>query len=177
VTLVILFVLAAVWAVYLISWVRSRTEHRRVNSIHSFSNHLSILDKAVSDDASSPVAPRVQPLVGGHYFSPKRQSLSPQKKRRRDILFGLSGATAFFFLATLMFGSATVMMLFLLSASALGGYVYLLVQHRKQAEERKTKVRSFPVVETAPAPQAEQIDVMDIVLGDQERHLRVVGGN
>ena len=50
-TILVLFVLAVVWAVYLVSWIRSRTEHHRVNSISSFSNHLSILERAAPGSA------------------------------------------------------------------------------------------------------------------------------
>jgi hypothetical protein len=52
-TILVLFVLAIVWAVYLVSWIRSRTEHTRGNSISSFSNHLSILERAAPDSTSS----------------------------------------------------------------------------------------------------------------------------
>lgn len=141
-TFLVLFVLAAVWAVYLVSWIKSRTSHRRVNSISSFSNHLSILERTTPATPSVPVAPRSAPLHGGHYFAPTRPKLSPQKKRRRDILFGCAGATGFsFFLALLMGGAAW--MLFLLCLGALCGYVALLVNVQKQKVERQAKVRQL----------------------------------
>jgi|GEM_PF-571450 len=141
-TFLILFILAAVWAVYLMSWVRSRTENRRVNTIHSFSKHLSILERATPDDAvAAPVASRTVGLHGGEYFAPHRPTLSPQKKRRRDVLFILGGATAVTFLGAVLAGGSFMIFLFLVSAAGFGGYVYLLVQARKQVEERQVKVR------------------------------------
>ena len=147
-TFLVLFVLAAVWAVYLVSWVRGRTSHRRVNSISSFSNHLSILERTTPSTTSTlPVAPRSAPLVGGQYFAPSRPKLSPQKKRRRDVLFGAAGAAAFTFLLALMMGGVA-WLLFLLCLGAFVGYVLLLANAQKQKLERQAKVRqlrSMPV--------------------------------
>lgn len=145
-TFLVLFVLAVVWAVYLVSWVRSRTSHRRVNSISSFSNHLSILERTAPATVSVPVAPRTAPLQGGEYFAPHRPRLSPQKKRRRDVLFATAGATALTFLLGLAMGGAA-WMLFLLSLAAFVGYVVLLANLQKQKLERRAKVRQLP---TAP---------------------------
>ena len=63
-TFLVLFVLAVVWAVYLVSWMRSRTSHRRVNSISSFSNHLSILERTTPVGAGVPMSPGTAPLRG-----------------------------------------------------------------------------------------------------------------
>jgi Flp pilus assembly protein TadB len=141
-TVLVLFVLAVVWAVYLVSWIRSRTEHSRVNSISSFSNHLSILERAAPGAASSTaaVASGSTPLRGSEYFAPHRPKLSPQKKRRRDILFGLAGATGVTLLGAFAFGGLMVV-LFLLSLGAFGGYVVLLANAQKQKLERQAKVR------------------------------------
>ena len=45
-TYLILFILAVVWAVYLASWLRSRTENSRTNSISSFARHMNTLERA-----------------------------------------------------------------------------------------------------------------------------------
>jgi hypothetical protein len=141
-TILVLFVLAVVWAVYLVSWIRSRTEHSRVNSISSFSNHLSILERAAPGSATPvvPVASGSAPLRGSEYFAPHRPTLSPQKKRRRDILFGLAGATGVTLLGAFAFGGFMIL-LFLLSLGAFGGYVVLLANAQKQKLERQAKVR------------------------------------
>lgn len=169
-TFLVLFVLAVVWAVYLVSWVRSRTSHRRVNSISSFSNHLSTLERTTPAAPGLPVATRSAPLQGGHYFAPSRPKLSPQKKRRRDILFGTAGATALTFLLAVMMGGAA-WMLFLLCAAAFGGYVMLLANMQKQKLERQAKVRQLRTV-TFDADTAVDLD-------DEEplRRMYVVGGN
>jgi len=141
-TILVLFILAVVWAVYLVSWIRSRTEHTRVNSISSFSNHLSILERATPANSSpvAPVAPGTTPLRGGEYFAPHRPKLSPQKKRRRDILFGLAGATGVTLLGAFAFGGIMIL-LFLLCLAAFVGYVMLLANAQKQRLERQAKVR------------------------------------
>lgn len=200
-TFFVLFILAVVWAVYLVSWVRSRTEHRRVNSIHSFSSHLSILERTSPESIQAPpVANGIAIMPGGDYFAPHRPKLSPQKKRRRDVLVGLAGATGVTFLGTVAMGGAFITFLFLVSAAAFGGYVYLLVQARKQLEERRHKVR--PIVEhqtsapSAPAASSDDSasesasesasafeqtatvdDVFASVFGDEQSRMRVVGGN
>jgi hypothetical protein len=141
-TILVLFVLAVVWAVYLVSWIRSRTEHHRVNSISSFSNHLSILERAAPGSAIPvvPVASGSAPLRGSEYFAPHRPKLSPQKKRRRDILFGLAGATGVTLLGAFAFGGLMIL-LFVLSLAAFAGYVVLLANAQKQKLEREAKVR------------------------------------
>jgi len=178
-TILVLFVLAVVWAVYLVSWIRSRTEHRRVNSISSFSNHLSILERATPGSASpvAPVAPGTTTLRGSEYFAPHRPKLSPQKKRRRDILFGLAGATGVTLLGAFAFGGVMIL-LFVLCLAAFGGYVMLLANAQKQKLERQAKVRymqanggAAPV--QAPAAQA----AFDEADEDPLPRMFVVGGN
>lgn len=143
-TVVVLFVLAVVWAVYLLSWVRSRTSHRRSNSISSFSSHLSTLKKAVPGTSPSvPVAPGVAPLRGGAYFAPHRPRLSPEKQRRRNILFGLGGATLVTALGAMAFGGA-VTTLFVLCLLLTAAYVVLLANVQKRRLEQRQKVRTMP---------------------------------
>lgn len=156
-TFLVLFILAVVWAVYLVSWVRGKTAGRRVNSIHSFSSHLSILERTAPEEvATVPVAPRTAPLLDGQYFAPHRPQLSPVKKRRRDVLFILAGATGVTFLGVIGLGGSFMLLLFVLSAGALVAYVYQLVQLRKRAEERAGKVR--PIGQATPARAARAVD-------------------
>ena len=141
-TVLVLFILAVVWAVYLVSWVRGKSSGRRVNSIHSFSSHLSILERTSGDEpAAPPVAPRTAPLLDGQYFAPRQAQLSAVKKRRRDVLFALAGATGVMFFGMILLGGTFLFLLFVLSAVATGAYVFQLVQLRKRAEERTVKVR------------------------------------
>ena len=177
-TILVLFVLAVVWAVYLVSWIRSRTEHSRVNSISSFSNHLSILERAAPGSTSpvAPVASGTTTLRGSEYFAPHRPKLSPQKKRRRDILFGLAGATGVTLLGAFAFGGLMIV-LFLLSLGAFGGYVVLLANAQKQKLERQAKVRYMQDNGGALPGQASAASV---AFDDNEEVLPrmfVVGGN
>lgn len=178
-TILVLFVLAVVWAVYLVSWIRSRTEHRRVNSISSFSNHLSILERAAPGAASpaAPVASGTAPLRGSEYFAPHRPKLSPQKKRRRDILFGLAGATGVTMLMAFAFGGIMVA-LFLLSLVAFVGYVVLLANAQKQKLERQAKVRYMSEAGgLSPAHGALASVELDIDDEVSAPRMFVVGGN
>lgn len=143
-TVVVLFILAVVWAVYLLSWVRSRTSHRRANSISSFSTHLSTLKRAVPGGTpEARVAPGVAPLRGGAYFAPHRPRLSVEKQRRRNILFGLGGATIVTALGAMAMGGALTT-LFVLCLLLTGSYVVLLANAQKRRLEQRQKVRTMP---------------------------------
>jgi Na+-transporting methylmalonyl-CoA/oxaloacetate decarboxylase gamma subunit len=171
VTFVVLFILAVVWAVYLVSWVRSRTEHRRVNSITSFSKHLSILERSQPASRSSmPVAP----LRGGAYFAPHRPKMAPQKKRRRDILFGLLAATGVTFLGAFFVGGMLTV-LFVLSLLLTAAYVTLLASAQKRSLERRSKVRYM--AEAAPTDRRAVAEADDDEYDVPQRRMYVVGGN
>lgn len=142
----VLVILAVVWAVYLASWVRSRTEHRRVNSINSFSQHLSVLERTTpgsrSGGSRSVVGrPTGASLAGiGGPTMVRRTTLSQAKKRRRDVLMGLLAATGITFLGTIAMGGP-VRYLFGLSLVLSVGYVMALASIQKRALERRSKVR------------------------------------
>ena len=143
----VLVILAVVWAIYLVSWARSRTEHRRVNSINSFSRHLSTLERTAPGTrglgggrGSSVSSLSVSSMPGEAYFAPHRPSLSQTKKRRRDILVGLLVATGVTFMATLAIGGlATYAFVLVLVLTVV--YVVALANLQKQALERRAKVR------------------------------------
>ncbi|HEX4865029.1 MAG TPA: hypothetical protein VFV02_13230, partial [Acidimicrobiales bacterium] len=63
-TTVVLLVLAIIWGVLLVSWLRSRTEGTFSDSVGTFRRHLSVLERA----APSTVAPanrlRSGPVAG-----------------------------------------------------------------------------------------------------------------
>ena len=158
----VLFILAVVWAIYLVSWLRNRTEDRRTNSISSFSKHLSVLERATpgaSRASSSSLAPvpsyPSHPLAGPGMA--RRPTLSPAKKRRRDILFGLGAATGVTFLGALLMGGLLTV-LFVLSLLLTVAYVVLLVQMQKRVVERRHKVRPLPGRPVAPASWSTSAD-------------------
>ena len=100
----VLFILAVVWAVYLVIWVRSRSEHRSVNSISSFNKHLSVLERtspgrgAAPTRIAGPAPQRSARLVGPARVRPDalpasaRMTRSQARERRKNVLIGLAGA-------------------------------------------------------------------------------------
>jgi hypothetical protein len=71
-----------------------------------------------------------------HEAAVRRQT----RRRRRDALLVLSGATLFTFLAACASGSGAIWFLTALAVAALGGYVVLLVQLQRRAYEREDKL-------------------------------------
>jgi len=181
---VVLVILAVVWAVYLASWVRSRTEHRRGNSINSFSQHLSVLERttpAARGAGRSLGRPSVGPPVGASSFAPRRPTLSETKKRRRDILVGLLAATGVTFLGTIAVGGK-VTYLFGLSLLLTVAYVVALANLQKRTLERRAKVRYLgsatpaPVAPTAWTAAAGDVEVDEADYGYPVRQIYAVNG-
>jgi hypothetical protein len=142
VTFVVLFVLAVIWAVYLASWIRSRTEQRSVNSISSFNKHLSVLERTSPGRQSGAVGGS-----GGSGYLPIHGSVrrnggmtrSEARRRRRDVLFALSGAALVTLMLTVVLGGQ-FLWLQLATDVVLVGYVALLLNIRRIDVERRNKV-------------------------------------
>lgn len=147
-TYLILFILAVVWAVYLASWLRSRTESSRSNSISSFAGHMNTLQRA-NPRTGLAIASRSRTFPGSTSFAPVRQSLSAVKQRRRTVLLSLLGATGVTFLGAVAMGGL-LSKLFVLAFAATGAYVYLLASAQKRSVERRTKVRHLLTPASAP---------------------------
>jgi hypothetical protein len=157
---VVLFILAVLWGVYLAQWVRSRRDRRGVNSISSFSKHLSVLERT-SPARPSPYAfgarvpaGRPTPIFPAANYLPPRpaMSLSAARRRRRNVLYALAGSVV----ATLVlipFGGSLLLMLHVLCDLMLVAYLGLLVRTQRLAVERRSKVRYLPGVGVAPEPQ------------------------
>jgi hypothetical protein len=133
--------LAIVWAAFLVPpMLRKHREGRPASSVVSFRRQLSTLERATPGTTLRPVAHRSAP--GARPVASARPSARADVvKRRRDILVGLLGATAFTFLLFVVAAGALTFLLFAASAGALGAYVYALVQIRRRAEEAAVKVR------------------------------------
>ncbi len=150
----ILFVLAVVWAVYLASWLRNRSEHKSVNSISSFSRHLSVLERATPGGRQSTSA---RPVAAGQFpgYAPARRnamSLSTARRRRRDVLFVLAGAAAVTLVLAVIVGGLFVP-LQILADVLLVGYIALLFQGQRRAAERRSKVHYIgPAVQQQAEP-------------------------
>jgi hypothetical protein len=152
VTYVVLFILAVVWAVYLVSWLRSRTETRKVDSISSFNRHLSILERTTPGAPARSSVPTARAAGIGLGAPPlaRRPTLSPAKKRRKDILMGLFAATGVTLLGGLFIGGV-FRMLFVASLLLTLGYVGLLISVQRRVMEQRTKVRRLAAPFGAPA--------------------------
>lgn len=140
----VLVILAVVWAVYLVSWLRSRSETRSVNSISSFSRHLSVLERTAPGARQGPDFGAARSRAG---LAPstgvsvaRRPTLSAAKKRRRDILVGLLSATGVTALGAVLMGGMFVA-LFVVTLGLTGAYVVLLAQAQRRVLEARQKVR------------------------------------
>ena len=139
----VLFVLAVIWALYLASWVRTRSEHRSVNSISSFNKHLSVLERTSPARQGPSVASRssvAYPGYGPMVRRPAQMTKGEARRRRRDVLFALAGvALVTLMLAVLMGGPFVYLQL--LADVALVGYLGLLAHTQRLAADRRNKVR------------------------------------
>lgn len=156
---VVLFILAVMWLGVGISWARSRRDHRGVNSISSFSKHLSVLERtspAVGGRSSmaSRSSGRPTPIYPAAGYIPPRppMSLSNARRRRRNVLTALAGA-AVATLVLIPFMGSLMVTLQVLSDLLLVGYLALLARTQRLAMERRQKVRYLP--RTAPAGEPQ----------------------
>jgi hypothetical protein len=145
VSLVVLLILAMVWAVFLVpQLLRARAEKTPADSIGAFRNQLTVLERAT-------------PVIGGRRVVPQptaaslRATRDEARRRRQAILVRLLGAMA----VTLVLGllvhpvlyvHATLDVLFL-------SYCALLWRAQALAAERHMKVRYLPGSATRPQRQ------------------------
>jgi hypothetical protein len=165
VTFVVLFLLAVVWAIYLASWLRSRSEQRSVNSITSFNKHLSVLERTTpgrNGHATVAVRPPPSGLPPGYGPMVRRSvmTLDEARKRRRDVLYSLGGA-ALVTLALAFAAGGMLLVLHLGVDALLAAYVVLLARSQRLAAERRTKVRylagPLPVASESPYLVAQPV--------------------
>ena len=136
--MIVLILLAAVWSVVLLPpALRNRRDARPDNSVVSFRAQLSRLERATPGTSLRP--PRTV-TASGYAGSSVGMTRADVQRRRREVLVGLGGATAFFLLLAIALGGIAIVA-FLASAGALGAYVYALVQLKARAPERRAKVR------------------------------------
>jgi len=135
VTLLVLFILAVIWAAVLLPpYLQNRSESRPADSISSFQRQLSVLERR-----SVVVNPAVQrtnasrPLRAQAPMAPSmRFNRNDAKKRRRDVLFTLAGTAAVTLVLAFMLGGL-VWGLHLACDLLLGAYVVLLAQAQQRA--------------------------------------------
>lgn len=156
-TIVVLLVLAAVWAAVLLPpALRARAEGTPADSIGSFRHQLSVLRRT---GTGGPLAPAHQltPYLPDGVVQAHRVPVRPITrssatiKRRRDVFCGLLAAVAGSFLLGLLPPLRVMWGLSAVLAVLLAGYVALLVQLRNAAAEREAKVRYLPQSPSPPA--------------------------
>jgi hypothetical protein len=148
----VLLILAVVWAVVLVPpWLRSRSEHRPADSISSFREQLSVLQRSGSTSGS--IAPRASRAynVAPVEYAPLRPSSAEIRRRRRDVLFTLIAAAGLTFGLAVFIGGP-VILLHLVVDVLLVTYVALLARAERMAAERRMKVRYLPRQASAPEP-------------------------
>ncbi len=151
----ILFILAVVWAIVIASWLRSRHETRGVNSISTFSKHLSVLERTsparVGPGGSGERRPsgRPEPIFPAVGYVPTRaaMSLPDARRRRRNVLGALAGA-AVATLVLIPFMGSTMVVVHVLADLLLVGYIGLLIRTQRLAVERRDKVHYLPTRST-----------------------------
>jgi membrane protein implicated in regulation of membrane protease activity len=151
VTLLVLFILAVIWAAVLLPpYLQNRSESRPADSISSFQRQLSVLERR-----AVVVNPSLQRSTAARSFNSEaatmRLSRSEAKKRRRDVLFTLAGAAGITFLMAVFLGGP-VWGLNLICDLLLAAYVAMLVQTQQRAMERDSKVRYLPSRSARPEP-------------------------
>jgi hypothetical protein len=156
VTIVVLLILAAMWAAVLLPpWLRSRSESRPADSITSFRRQLSVLERTAPNTRVAatrlvPVGPSGVPDHGVG-LSPSPMSRREAQKRRRDILFGLLAAMGGSLILGFVPGLRVMLGLHLVLDLLFAAYLVVLVQVRKAAQERDLKVRYLPGPAAEPA--------------------------
>ena len=139
-TIAVILVLGVLWLAVLVPPIlRARNQQGRSDSVGDFNYRLGMLGETNGTKRDLPVGTSMQRPM----FAPSAGSarMSPTQKRRRDVLLGLLGvAAATLFVAVLTRGTAFVAV-HVLADAALGGYVYLLIQFKRRAQEQHSKVR------------------------------------
>ncbi len=151
-TIAVILILGVLWIAVLVPPIlRARGQQNRSDSVGDFTYRLSTLGRANGSHREQPSKTSSQrPMFAP--MGPGPAQMSAAQKRRRDVLFVLIGvAAATLFLAVLTRSMALVA-LQLLADAALGGYVYLLIQHKQRAHEQRDKVRFLGSAYREPTP-------------------------
>jgi hypothetical protein len=173
---VVLLVLAGVWAVLLVSWLRSRTDHSFSDSVSLFRQHLSVLERATplrvapaNRLRSGPIGGR-QPLrpvpalrsypsrsmvgsAGLRPPSPAALRRRQAQKRRRDVFFALLTGMIGTFVVAVLPGLQIMWPVQIAFDVLFLVYVALLIRMRNLAAERAAKLTFMPPQRRAGRPQ------------------------
>jgi hypothetical protein len=146
--ILVILVLAVLWAAVLLPPIlRARNGNGATGGIGDFVAKLKdgIGGHRSSDSGLPPLTPIMGPVGGGPMApmgapsgpmgGPARVpgGMTPQQKRRRDVLIGLLAAAGLTFFMALFAGSPIFWVLQLLADALLAGYIYLLLQFKARA--------------------------------------------
>jgi hypothetical protein len=138
--ILVILVLAILWgAVLLPPILRSREGSGRPTGVVDFFDRLR--EGLGRTRSSDPSLPPLQPIMGpigsgaGSPAGPVRVpgGMTPQQRRRRDVLVGLLAASGLTFMMALFAGNMPFWVMHLLADMLLVGYVYLLLRFKARA--------------------------------------------
>jgi len=146
---VVLVILIVMWAAVLLPpWLRSRSEHRPSDSITTFRQQLSVLDRGVPGSRMRSshrdvIIPPLRAVPGGLVV--RGMSLQKARRRRRDILVGLVTLMVISLAAGFLVPSLRFMLVaHVVLDLAFVVYVGLLARAQQLAIERDEKVHFLP---------------------------------
>ncbi len=161
-----LLVLAVVWGVVLVSWLRSRAQTSFGDPVGTFRRHLTVLERTAPSvfPAANRLRPARQSQAGGaippyrgaipgqgYARRPVRPSSamstsaasyrrSQSRKRRRDVLFALVVSVIGSIILAAATGMRVMIYVQVISDLLFVGYIALLVRMRNLAAERELKL-------------------------------------
>ncbi len=162
----VLLVLALIWGVLLLSWLRSRSAAGFSDPVVTFRRHLNVLEKTTpmvvrpANRLAGPTRRQPAPLAGrpasgpGHSTRPlasngaalrRRQT----QKRRRDVFFVLLAGTVGSLALAMLPGMSIMWSVQVLFDVVFVAYVAILVNLRNRAAEREMKLRHMSPARTA----------------------------
>lgn len=177
-SLVVLVILAIVWAVFLLPQLFRARAERSSDSIGNFRHQLSVLERTTP--AASRSVTQLRPVSGsrssvtgsgpsrGRHVAPERRQAAPAprpaaprpgnpsgralvRKRRRDVFCGLLVAMGATLVLSLIPSLRMMLLLHVVVDLLFAGYIALLIRARNVAAERELKVRFLPGMVT-PQP-------------------------
>jgi hypothetical protein len=157
-TIVVLLILAVIWAAVLIPpLLGARAEGRPADSIGDFRRQLSVLRRAAPIGTPPPTNPLAAygavPFVAGPHTQSRQDAARRRTvKRRRDVFYALVASMAGTLVLGMVPGLRVLLGLHLVLDALFLAYVGLLVRMRNQAAEREMKVRFLPHTTSAPEP-------------------------
>ena len=176
----VLLVLAIIWGVLLVSWLRSRTEGTFADSVGTFRRHLTVLERTTPSIVAPANRLRSGPVAGRTSIPPYRASsripghgLAAQRpagalprqavrssvarrqsqKRRRDVFFALLAGVVGSLLLSVVSGVSAMWTVQVAFDLCFTGYVALLIRMRNLAAERELKLTFMPNASRAARPR------------------------